>query len=136
MSLPTLDEFLTWAHPQNSYVDHPGFDDLYVRSNKVYVRFDGGGWFCEPVLQIANVTATEPGNGEFTRLVDHIIGLGRAIYVENVHNPRFRRKLTEMGFIIVNEAYCPDFVSDSFGTEDIGARNYLFNHDGKLHDPI
>jgi hypothetical protein len=133
VSLPTLDEFLTWKHPTNSYVDYPGFCDLYVRSNKVYVRFDGGGWFCEPVLQIANVTATEPGNGAFTRLVDHIIGLGRAIYVENVHNPRFRRKLTEMGFMVVNDVHVSEMIIDSFGTDDISGRNYLFNFEDRLH---
>lgn len=121
MKLPTLDEFLTWRFPLNSYVDHPGFDDLYVRSQKLYAIIDDAGWYVEPVVQIGSVQATQPGSGAFTALVEYIVGLERAIYVENVHNPRFRRKLLELGFVEVNK--------------NLGAPNYLFNFEGRLQKP-
>jgi len=119
--LPTLDDFLTWKWPLNSYVKHLGMKSLYVRSGGVWITMGEDFWFCDPVVQIGSVDAIKPGQGAFTALVDHIIGLGRAIYVENVHNPRFRRKLLELGFVEVNEGQ--------------GAPNYLYNFDGRLKNP-
>ena len=81
---------------------------------------DGKLFLCEPVLQIGNLTAKNPGQGAFTALVDEIVTLDRAIYVEVVLNVRFRRKLLELGFVEVNKGR--------------GAPNYLFNFEGKLHE--
>ena len=119
MSLPTIDEFLTWTFPCNSYVDHPGFESLYVRSSKVHIHLEGQAYWCEPVLQIGSVDATDPGNGAFTALVEFLVERDLAVYVENVHNTRFQRKLRDdMGFTSVNEG--------------IGVPNFLFNFECKL----
>ena len=119
MALPTIDEFLTWTFPFNSYVDHPGFRNLYVRSSKIHVHLEGQSYWCEPVLQIGSADATEPGNGAFTALVKFLVERDLAVYVENVHNTRFQRKLSDdMGFTSVNEGN--------------GVPNFLFNFEGKL----
>jgi hypothetical protein len=94
MSLPTLDAFrtsTTW--PNNSYVEHPDFHDLYVRRSK---RFLGG--CVRDALDIARVIAEKPGRGAFTRLVEHLLKEGVTIYVESVLTPRFEKKLLAMGF--------------------------------------
>lgn len=118
MSLPTIDEFLTWTFPLNSYVCHPGIKSLYVRSGRIGVIIDGEYWWCEPVLLIGSVDAEQPGNGAFTALVEFLVERNLAIYVENVHNVRFRSKLERMGFVLVNEGQ--------------GAPHYLFNFEGRL----
>lgn len=121
-NIPTLEEFVHGdsMFPRNLFVRHEEFADLYVRRNSVFVRMSDGNWICDPVIQIANITAKMPGNGAFTRLVDHIIhDLNRAVYVENVHNPRFRTKLEKMGFVAVNRDHGP---------------NYLFNFKGRLRE--
>lgn len=118
MSLPTIDEFLTWTNSLNSYVNHSGFESLYVRSPSVHVHFEGQSYWCEPVLQIGSADATEPGNGAFTALVEFLVERDLAIYVENVHNARFVGKLLRMGFISVNEGQ--------------GAPNFLFNFENSL----
>jgi hypothetical protein len=104
MSLPTIDEFLAADdRPSNIYVDHPGFDDLYIRKSRIFVRIEGReGCWCHPVIQVANVTASSPGSGAFTSLVDFLLERDLAIYVENAH-PRFGQKLLRMGFIPVNQ---------------------------------
>lgn len=109
---PTLDEFIAGKF-RNSYIEHPEFDGLYIRSGDIYVD----GRRCTKVIQIANIEAKHPGNGAFARLVDDLIERGFAIYVENVHNPRFRQKLQRMGFIEVNP--CLGF-------------HFLKNHEGHL----
>jgi NAD(P)H-dependent flavin oxidoreductase YrpB (nitropropane dioxygenase family) len=86
----TLDEFLTRPVPARAWVTEPGFDALYVR----LVRRNG----VQPVLDIANVKATNPGTGAFTRLVERVLALGIPVYVQGV-SPRFARKLERMGFI-------------------------------------
>ena len=118
---PTLDEFLTWKFPFVSYIEHPDFSDLYVRSSYIHVIMDDEVWRCEPVLQIGNIKAKDPGQGAFTAFVEHVVALDRAIYVECVHNERFQRKLLEMGFVEVNK--------------DGGALHYLFNFEGRLQKP-
>lgn len=120
--IPTLEEFVRGDRvlPRSLYVRHEEFVDLYVRRNSVYVRILDEGWMCEPVVQIANIAAMEPGKGAFTRLVDHIVNdLNRAVYVDNAHNPRFREKLERMGFTAVNKTHGP---------------NYLFNFEGRLRE--
>lgn len=100
--LPTLDEFLTQIWLRNSYVDHPEFSSLYVRSGDFIVMFNNGLWRCTRAIQIGNIEAERPGNGAFGRLTEDLISRGFAIFVENVHNPRFGPKLLRMGFVPVN----------------------------------
>jgi hypothetical protein len=101
VSLPTLDEFLE-RKIKNSYIQYPGFSDLYLRSTDYYVIIENKTYKCTHLIQIANVVADNPGNGAFTRLVDDLIKRGFAVLVECVHNERFRDKLKRMGFIPVN----------------------------------
>jgi hypothetical protein len=101
---PKLDDFISQARekwPYNAWVTEPGFAELYVRvswrplENKMV-----------QVIDLANITATKPGNGAFTKLVaklrEKYPELG--IYVESVLNPRFDAKLLKMGFIERQEA--------------------------------
>lgn len=119
VKLPTLNEFLAASGwPNNSYLDEPGFASLYVRKGTLYVVLDAVPYWCSNVLTIASVDAEDPGNGTFTKLVERLVEKGLAVYVENVHNPRFRRKLEEdLGFIPVSQRSGP---------------NFLRNHDGHL----
>jgi len=80
---------------RNSYLNHPEFDSLYVRKGAIYIDKNWVYGF-----QIANITATKPGNKAFERLIKQILEINPniVIYVELVHNERFRAKLTRMGF--------------------------------------
>jgi hypothetical protein len=98
--LPTLEKFMAdhkakqRGASSNSYVRAQGFRDLYVRMGRRYLA----GKTHDCVLDIANVTASKPGNGAFTRLVDDLHARGIPIYVESVLNERFALKLPRMGF--------------------------------------
>ena len=117
-NLPTISEFLLWKSPTNSYVRHPGFKSLYVRSSKVFVKIkDQGRYWCHPILKIGSADVSIPGNGAFTLLVEFLLKRSLAIYIENVHNLRFGRKLLKMGFISVNQ--------------DCG-NHFLFNYEDHL----
>ncbi len=117
--IPTLDEFLAQKWPLAAYIDFPGFKSLYVRKSDLYVNLGGGFWRCTDVVQIANVEATNPGQGAFGKLIAEIKERGRAVYVELVHNVRFRQHLLKLGFRSVNE-----------GT----GFHYLWNFEGHLHE--
>lgn len=96
-TLPTLDEFVNATESSrfaNSYVREPGFDALYVRIS--LRRFPERNELIK-VLDIANIEATNPGQGNFTRLVERLHSLHN-IYVESVLNPRFERRLIKLGF--------------------------------------
>jgi len=56
--------------------------------------------FVEPVLDLANLTARKPGRGTFTSLIEHFRKdyPKVTLYVENVLEPRFQRKLVRLGF--------------------------------------
>lgn len=97
----TLDEFIrlridgtTW--PRNAYVKEQGFRSCYVRVTRRYVK----GRMYEPVLDLANIEAESPGKGVFTALVARLRKdwPTLSLYVESVLNPRFEKKLLEMGF--------------------------------------
>lgn len=109
MSLPKLDEFLATKWPTNSYIDYPGFGEsdcdgsLYIRKGDMYVAFAGIHAKCTNVIQIGSVAAEKPGAGAFTALVRDLAKRGFAIYVENVHNPKFAEGLPKLGFIRVNQ---------------------------------
>jgi len=96
--IPTLDEFITQAlvkRPANSYVREPGFESLYVRIAKRYI--DGE---MQTTIDLANMTASKPGNGAFTRLVERLRDqYGFVIYVECILNPRLSVKVKRMGFV-------------------------------------
>jgi len=65
---PTLKEFIDNkrpGYPANAYVLFDGFDGLYVRHGNHYI--DGK---LISTLDLANITATKPGSGAFTKLVD------------------------------------------------------------------
>lgn len=100
MSDPTLDEFISemGKFPWSAWTDHPGFEGIYVRRNRVHID----GRTLENVVTITNITSTNPGQGNFTSLVQHILSKGKSIYVECVQNTRFARKLEELGFERVN----------------------------------
>lgn len=107
----TLEEFIRdrklgslW--PVRSYVKHPGFSSLYVRLTK---RFLGGN-LVEPVLDIASLEAKKPGRGAFTELHNWLRKEFPElwIYIEIVHNERFREKLLRMGYTLQKsgESFC------------------------------
>lgn len=95
--LPSLDDFLNTADSRlfkNSYVMEPGFNSLYVRissrripEHNKFVRF----------LDIAQIHATHPGQGNFTKLVTRLHP-DYNVYVESVLNFSFEKKLLRMGF--------------------------------------
>lgn len=117
--LPTLDNFLSQKFPYpNSYVDYPGFRDLYVRKCDVAIIFGQEAKICTRVVTVANVAAEEPGRGSWQKLVVDICSQGWAVYVENVHNGRFATHLEKLGYLRVNQCY--------------GAPNFLYGHEGHL----
>lgn len=117
----TLDEFLERKFPQNAYVKYPGFKDLYIRKTDKVVRFKDKSSICQRIITIANVTARRPGKGAYTTLAAYLVSKGWAIFVENVHNVRFRKKLIKSGYTPVNVSEGP---------------NYLFNYEGHLINEI
>lgn len=112
---PTLDEFLTQTWPRNSYVYHPEFSSLYLRSTDFMVWIGDQAWKCTRAIQIGNIEAEQPGNGAFGRLTEYLISRGLAIFVENVHNPRFGPKLLRMGFVPVNTTSGVHFLKNHEG---------------------
>jgi len=105
---PTLKEFIDSKrplYPSNAYVEFDGFDALYVRHGFHYI--DGE---LISTLDLANITASNPGSGTFTKLVDWIFENypDTIVFVENVFNHRFEGKLDRMGFIQINDErpYC------------------------------
>ncbi len=98
-SLPTLERFLSErrsgrVHPMNSYVRHPGFQELYVRiSDRIL-----GGVLRRGVLDIARVEVRRKGRGVFSRFAQDLHDRGYTMYIESVLNRRFAGKLLDMGF--------------------------------------
>lgn len=104
--LPSLDQFLSAAeYPNNSYVNEPGFRELYVRKGR---RLLGSGWV-SPVVDLARIEAEKPGSGAFTRLAARLRRAGYAVYVESVINSRFAEKLLAKGWIRIGSSECPSF---------------------------
>jgi len=106
-----LDEFIKEAQNHwnfRVYLTEPGFKHLYVRYTKRYLL----GAMREPVFDIALIEARRKGKGTFTKFFNKL----RAehpelhIFVENVFNPRFEKKLESLGFQRVN----PDEIGPSF----------------------
>lgn len=110
MKPPTLDEFISWQgsrRPKNAYVRFPGFNFIYARCNKRYLRNELVG----PVFDIANIEATRPGKGAFTKLFEHLRKdyPEMWIFVECVANERFAKKLLKMGFTQCTNDILPSF---------------------------
>jgi hypothetical protein len=108
---PTLDQFIAdWGKwPNNAWVKYPGLS-LYVRRGEIFVRDNNGEGRKVDCLTIASVEAKRPGKGIFTKLVENLKERGLAMYVENAHNPRLRRKLENLGFVRVNHSYGPNYL--------------------------
>ena len=97
--IPKLDDFIAQAltkfWPANSYVKESGFASLYVRVAKRHINGK-----LQTTIDLANMTASKPGNGAFTKLVERLRAqYGLIIYVECVLNPRLAAKLVRMGFV-------------------------------------
>jgi hypothetical protein len=87
-----------------AWVRERGFDGLYVRLTHRYLcgqRVHS--------LDIANIHATVPGQGHFTRIIEMV----RTnfpdlwIYLENVQDPRFCQGLERRGFRVSNANLTP-----------------------------
>lgn len=97
----TLEDFLSKQRwPNNSYVKHPEFKELYVKHGPIAVVLKEKTYRVNRCVTIGNITAKKPGQGAFTRLFEDLKKQGFAIHVECVHNERFQRKLTELGFAL------------------------------------
>lgn len=109
--LPTLDQFIERARKNrflnNAFVSEPGFSELYVRVGKR--SFPETNWCLQDVLEIGRVTAAHPGRGCFTRLAERLLAQGHVLFVECVLNPRFSRKLRELGFTQARNEGAPCF---------------------------
>lgn len=107
MPRPTLAQFLNPEWPTGGperwscYIRYPGFSSLYVRKGPMYIAGVNDGQQFN-ALQIANITATKPGKGAFTRLIHSEILRDWPIYVEHVLNERFQSKLERLGFVKVS----------------------------------
>lgn len=102
--IPKLDAFITQAlskdWPANSYVKEPGFSSLYVRVAKRYIEGE-----MLTTIDLANMTASRPGKGAFTKLVERLSSQYKLIiYVECVLNHRLIGKLVRMGFLQHNDS--------------------------------
>lgn len=100
MSQPTLNELLecyrATGRPVNAYVREPGFDKLGLYVRVGWRRcLEGRG---VKTLDLANLTATSPGTGVFTCLVERLHAEGYVVYVECVTTARFAARLQRMGF--------------------------------------
>lgn len=106
MNLLSLDEFIQSAKERvsaNAYVNEPGWNHLYVR----YGRRVIDGEYRDPVLDIANLEAEEPGKGTFKALIARIRKQYPecTIYIENVHPEQFKDGLRRMGFVERPDGY-------------------------------
>ena len=99
-----LEEFLRNGSVRSAFLDpyEPEWKHLYIRRGIVSVnRLDDDHFILlEDVVVIASLEAETPRTGTFTRLVDRIESTvpGVPIMIENLTDPDFGEKLTEVGF--------------------------------------
>lgn len=108
MPLPTLQEFFAdWTnergmhkYPFASYINHPDFQDLYVRRSPLYIEHNNVKSKVDKVATIANVTAYTTGKGSFSRLLLEIFADTdcSCVYVECVLAEDLKPKLIHLGF--------------------------------------
>jgi hypothetical protein len=95
----TLDEFIASVKakpfPRSRWVEHEGFDGLYVRVGPRYICGE-----LVPTIDLANMNAILPGKGAFKKLVKHLQDNypEYTIHVENVLTQKFQDGLIRMGF--------------------------------------
>jgi hypothetical protein len=94
-----LEDFIRQAQGHwhfRSHLREPGFSCLYVRYTKRYIL----GAMREPVFDIASVDVVKKGQGTFTSFFNRLRSAHPELYifVENVLNPRFEKKLESLGF--------------------------------------
>lgn len=88
----------------NAYVYHPDFDSLYIRVSK---RILGNSLSFVKTIDIANITANEPGSGCFKKLVQYLLDEYKVtVFVENALTPRFQKGLVRMGFTPSHTPMC------------------------------
>lgn len=115
----TLEEFLSKKFPTHSYIEREGWDSLYVRKAPIGVNIQGVFYKVINVFTFANMTATNPGDGLFTALVEHLIAQGWAIHVECVHSVKLQAGLRRRGY---------------YELKTEGAPNFLYNYAGHLEE--
>ena len=119
--MQTLDEFITRTSkgdlPFNAYVNAPGFATFYVRRSSRVLD----GELVDHVLDLANIEAEVPGNGAFTKLTTSLIKRGIPLYVENVLNSRFDKKLLSLGFTRLDSPGAPSFFKLLSPRESLGS---------------
>ncbi len=110
----TLKEFFKIAedpkrHNYRAWVNVRGFNGLYLRYGKRIID----GKTRHPVLDLASLEASKPGNGAFTRLVARLRKMrpNMHLYVESVLSTRFGGGLLKRGFTMREDSspICPDY---------------------------
>lgn len=102
-----LDEFIANSNLLgfgNCWVKEPGFKGLYVRKTKRL-------WHDKlvPCVDLANITATCPGKGAFTRLATRLHAQHN-LCVECVTTEQFERGLIRRGFVkLPNQGGFPSY---------------------------
>jgi hypothetical protein len=91
---------------RNIFLNERGFETLYVRVS--FARILNGKRYND-VFDISNIEASVKGKGRFTRMVERVRMRHPKlpIFVENVLNKRFDRKLKELGFTRCREYGSP-----------------------------
>ena len=108
MALPTLKAFIDRSaditFSRSSYVQEPGFEELYIHVGTQFI----GGEIRSRTIVLSRVTATKPGAGAFTVLIQ---GLHKKLHigVECVLNERLVKKLGRMGFTRAPGEGAPSF---------------------------
>jgi hypothetical protein len=94
--------------PKSAYVKFPGFKSLFVRFGPGFIN----GRKVNEVFTIANMTATKPGKGALTNLINHMNEKYASvpIVIENVLQPEIlESKLMEFGFITFRPNFPPSY---------------------------
>ena len=121
-----VEEFLETASKwrmRNSWLAEPEWDSLYVRFGIVVPRRrDGTVLVINEALHLASFEALKPRTCAFTRIIQRIEAHspGLPIFIENLTDKHFAKKLPELGF---EEVWTSD---PSLG--DVGSWCFLKGH--------
>lgn len=122
-----IEEFLDTAQKwgmRNAWLKESEWENLYVRQGSVGVRrHDGSFLRINKALHLASFEALTPRTGAFTRLIQRIEAHspGLPIFVENLTDEHFAKKLPKLGFEQV-------WTSDR-ELGDVGSWCFLKGHD-------